>query len=81
MSITLSKVTYETIGSISGRMADFLDTLVTDSTPTRLYLSRDDNDRMQKMKDFAIESPDDAGMIEFMLGEMEKTGEIDLAWG
>ena len=81
MSITLSKVTYETIGSISGRMADFLDTLVTDSTPTRLYLNRDDNDRVQKMKDFTKESPDDAGMIEFMLEEMEKTGEIDLAWG
>lgn len=81
MSITLSKVTYETIGSISCRMADFLDTLVFDGTPTRLYLNRDDDDRVQKMKDFAIESPDDAGMIEFMLEEMEKTGEIDLAWG
>jgi hypothetical protein len=81
MSITLSRVTYETIGSISCEMADFLDTLVTDSTPTRLYLNRDDDDRMQKMKDFAKENPDDAGMIEFILEEMEKTGEIDIAWG
>jgi hypothetical protein len=81
MSITLSKVTYETIGSISCRMADFLDTLVIDSTPTRLYLSRDDDNRVQRMKDFAVKSPDDAGMIEVILEEMEKTGEIDFAWG
>jgi hypothetical protein len=81
MSITLSRVTYETIGSISCGMADFLDTLVTDSTPTRLYLNRADDNRVQRMKDFAVKSPDDAGMIEFMLEEMEKTGEIDFAWG
>lgn len=81
MSITLSRVTYETIGSISCRMADFLDTLVIDSTPTRLYLSRDDDNRVQRMKDFAVKSPDDSGMIEVILEEMEKTGEIDFAWG
>jgi len=72
MSITLSKVTYETIGSISRRKADFLDTLVTDSTPTRLYLNWDDNDRVQKMKDFAIESPDDAGMMNSCLKRWKK---------
>ncbi len=81
MSITLSKVTYDTIGSISCEMADFLDTLVIDSTPTRLYLSRDDDNRVQRMKDFAVKSPDDAGIIEVILEEMEKTGEIDFAWG
>jgi hypothetical protein len=81
MSIALSKVTYENIGSISCRMAEFLDTLAPDETPTRLYLSRDDDNRVQRMKNFAVESPDDAGMIEVILAEMEKTGEIDIAWG
>jgi hypothetical protein len=81
MSIALSKVIYENIGSISCGMADFLDTLVLDSTPTRMYLSQDDNDRIQRLKDFAARSPDDAGMLEVILEEIKKTGEIDLAWG
>ncbi len=81
MSIALSKVTYENIGSISCEMADFLDTLVSDETPTRVFLSRVDIDSIQKLKDFAVRNPDDGGMVEAIFEEMKKTGEIDLAWG
>jgi hypothetical protein len=81
MSIALSKVTYENIGSISCEMADFLDTLASDETPTRVFLSRVDIDSIQKLKDFAVRNPDDGGMVEAIFEEMKKTGEIDLAWG
>jgi len=81
MSITLSKVIYENIGSISSGLADFLDTLAPDSTPTRMWLSKDEHDQIKKLKDFAERSPDDAGMVEVILEEMNKTGEIDIAWG
>lgn len=82
MSIALSKVIYENIGSISRRMADFLDTLAPDETPSRTWLHQDDHSgNVQKLKDFAVKSSDDAGMVEVILEEMKKTGEIDIAWG
>ena len=82
MSIALSKVIYENIGSISCRMADFLDTLAPDETPSRTWLHQDDHSgHVQKLKDFAARSPDDAGMVEVILEEIKKTGEIDIAWG
>ncbi len=82
MSITLSKVTYENIGSISCRMAEFLDTLAPDETPSRTWLHQDDHSgHVQKLKDFAVKSPEDASAVETILEELNKTGEIDLVWG
>ncbi len=81
MSIPLHKVDYKYLTNISSKMADFLDTLSADGSPTRLYLSNESADNIRRLKEFAAENPDDAGIVELILEEMNKEGEIDLAWG
>jgi hypothetical protein len=81
MSITLSKVEYTYFGSITSELADFLDSIASDVTPTRMYLSGDDTDRIRKLKGYAKSHPNEADNIEYILKEVEKNGEIDLAWG
>lgn len=80
-TLRMMRITYEHICGISREMADFLDTIASNSIPTMAYLSQDDNDLIQKLKDFAVTNPDDTGMVETILEEMNKTGEIHLAWG
>jgi hypothetical protein len=81
MSITLSKVEYTYFGSITSELADFLDSIASDVTPTRMYLSGDDTDRIGNLKGYAKSHPNEADSIEYILKEVEKNGEIDLAWG
>jgi hypothetical protein len=81
MSITLSKVKYTYFGSITSEFADFLDSIASDVTPTRMYLSGDDTDRIGKLQGYAKSHPDDADSVEYILKEVEKNGEIDIAWG
>jgi hypothetical protein len=81
MSITLSKVEYTYFGSITSELADFLDSIASDVTPTRMYLSSDDTDRIGKLKGYAKSHPNESDSIECILKEVEKNGEIDLAWG
>jgi hypothetical protein len=81
MSITLSKVEYTYFGSITSEFADFLDSIASDVTPTRMYLSGDDTDRIGKLQGYAKSHPDDADSVEHILKEVEKNGEIDIAWG
>jgi len=81
MSITLSKVEYTYFGSITSEFADFLDSIASDVTPTRMYLSGDDTDRIGKLQGYAKSHPDDADSVESILKEVAKNGEIDIAWG
>lgn len=81
MSITLSKIQYTNIGSISSALADFLDTLSPEETPTRLHLSSDDGYRKLKLRDYAERNPDDAIMIDTILDEVSASDDIDIAWG
>ena len=81
MSITLSKVEYTYFGSITSEFADFLDSIASDVTPTRMHLSGDDTDRIGKLQDYAKSHPDDADSVEYILKEVEKNGKIDIAWG
>jgi hypothetical protein len=53
MSITLSKVEYTYFGSITSEFADFLDSVASDVTPTRMHLSKDDNYRIERLKSYA----------------------------
>jgi hypothetical protein len=41
----------------------------------------DDNYRIERLKSYAKANPDDADSVEYILKEIEKNGEIDLAWG
>ncbi|CAG1770569.1 hypothetical protein BAC3_01161 [uncultured bacterium] len=81
MSITLSKVEYTYFGSITSEFADFLDSIASDVTPTRMYLSGDNTDRIGKLQDYAKSHPDDADSVEYILKDVEKNGKIDIAWG
>ncbi len=63
MSITLSKVEYTYFGSITSELADFLDSIASDTTPTRMYLSGDDTDRIGKLRGYAKSHPDDADSV------------------
>ncbi|MDO8726718.1 MAG: hypothetical protein Q7J35_11680 [Candidatus Methanoperedens sp.] len=81
MSITLSKVEYTYFGSITSEFADFLDSIASDVTPTRMHLSMDDNYRIERLKSYAKSNTDNADSVEYILKEIEKNGEIDIAWG
>jgi len=81
MSITLSKVEYTYFGSITSEFADFLDSIASDVTPTRMHLSMDDNFRIERLKNYAKSNMDDADSVQYILKEIEKNGEIDIAWG
>ena len=81
MSITLSKVEYTYFGSITSELADFLDSIASDVTPTRMHLSMDDNYRIDRLKSYAKANPDEADSVEYILKELEKNGKIDIAWG
>lgn len=81
MSITLSKVDYINIGSISSALADFLDTLSPAETPTRLHLSPDDSYSILKLRDYADKNPDEAPTIDAILKEVNASGGMDIAWG
>ena len=80
-TLRMMRITYEHICGISRDMADFLDTIASGSIPTMAYLSQCDNYLVQKLKDFAVMNPDDASVVETILEEMKKTGDIHLAWG
>lgn len=80
-TLRMMRITYERICGISREMADFLDTIASGSIPTMVYVSQDDNYLVQKLKDFAAMNPDDANVVETILEEMSKTGDIHLAWG
>ena len=81
MSITLSKVEYTYFGSITSEFADFLDSIASDVTPTRMHLSMDDNYRISRLNSYAKSHPDEADSVEYILKDVEKNGKIDIAWG
>ena len=67
--------------SITSEFADFLDSIASDVTPTRMHLSMDDNYRIERLKSYAKANPDEADSVEYILKELEKNGKIDIAWG
>lgn len=79
--IALSRVTYDSLGEISSGFADFLDTMAQDGSPTRLYLSIDDETRIGKLMDFSRKNPDDEKVVLSLLGLLNKEKEVDIAWG
>ncbi len=81
MSITLSRVEYSYFGSITIELADFLDTIASEATPSRMHISKDNQSQIEKLRDYAKSSPDDADSIEYILKYVEEKGEIDIAWG
>ena len=81
MSITLSEVEYKYLGGISSGLADLLDLIASESTPSRAYISRDNGVAINMLKDYAETNPDDAGDVQMILDKVEKNGEIDIAWG
>ena len=72
MSITLSKVEYSYFGSITSEFADFLDSIASEVTPTRMHLSMDDNYRIERLRSYAKSNPDEADSVEYILKEIEK---------
>jgi hypothetical protein len=81
MSITLSEVEYKYIGSISAGLADVLDLIASDSTPSRAHISKDNLVAIKRLKDHAVAEPFDAEEIKMLLDKIETKGEIDIAWG
>jgi hypothetical protein len=81
MSITLSEVEYKYLGSISSGLADLLDLIASESTPSRAYISSDNCVAIKRLKNYAEANPDDAGDVQMILDKVEKNGEIDIAWG
>lgn len=46
-----------------------------------MHLSMNDNYRIERLKNYAKSHPDDADSVQYILKEIEKNGEIDIAWG
>jgi molybdopterin-biosynthesis enzyme MoeA-like protein len=81
MSITLSEVEYTYIGSISAGLADVLDLIASDSTPSRAHISKDNLVAITRLKAHMEAEPDDAEEVKMLLEKIEANGEIDIAWG
>lgn len=81
MGTILSKIEYTKICYITSELADLLDTITPDGTPSRTYIEPNDDYKIGKLQAYAATHPDEADDIQKLLDEINETDGLDIAWG